>query len=229
MIIGLFGFILTVGIYWIAKWFYRLKPHPLLSPLLITPAVVIILLVMTHIPYESYNISAQWLSDLLQPATIAFAVPLYKHYQLLKKHAAEILISVCSGSAVAVASSAWIGGSLHMNKELIYSLIPRSVTTPIAMNVSEMIGGVPTITAAFALITGLLGTIIGPLVIRIFRIHNDIARGVLMGTSAHGAGTSKAFEFSSVSGTVSSVSMILSAIITLFAAPTVISVILSIA
>ncbi len=91
------------------------------------------------------------------------------------------------------------------------------------MNVSEMIGGMPAVTAVFVILTALLGTVIGPMVIRYFRIDNEIARGVLLGTSAHGAGTSKAFELSSVSGTISSVSMILAAIMTLCAAPFLLS------
>lgn len=103
---------------------------------------------------------------------------------------------------------------MHVDKQVMYSLIPRSITTPIAMNVSAMIGGVPSITAVLVLITGLLGSFIGPYVISYLKIQDDIARGVLLGTSAHGAGTSKAFELGSLTGTVSSISMILAALVT---------------
>lgn len=108
---------------------------------------------------------------------------------------------------------------LHLNTQIVDSLIPRSVTTPIAMGVSESIGGIPAITAVFVIMTGLLGSIIGPIIIQLFRIENEIARGVLLGTGAHGAGTSKAFEFSSITGTISSLSMILAALITLLMVP----------
>lgn len=91
------------------------------------------------------------------------------------------------------------------------------------MNVSQVIGGVPNITAVFVIITGLLGTMLGPLVVKLFRIENEVARGVLFGTSAHGTGTSKAFELSSLTGTISSISMILAALFTLGAAPMLIS------
>lgn len=209
---------MTIGIYWLVKRLYRAKPILLFSPLLVTPIVLVCLLIWLHIPYESYNTGAKWLSYMLQPATVAFAVPLYKHFSLLKKNASQIIVSVLAGSAVAVVSSAMLSEVLRIDKQVEYSLIPRSVTTPIAMDVSRMIGGVPSITAVLVLATGLFGSLIGPSIIRYLRIQDDIARGVMLGTSAHGAGTSKAFEFSPVSGTVSSVSMILAAVATLAAA-----------
>ncbi|MED4584590.1 LrgB family protein [Brevibacillus choshinensis] len=214
MIGGILGFLFTIAVYLIAKRLYRFKPILLFSPLLFTPVVLVCLLIGTHTSYESYNAGGKWLAYMLQPATIAFAVPLYKHYPLLKKHAAQILVSVLSGSAVAVVSSALLALLMHVDKQVMYSLIPRSITTPIAMNVSEMIGGVPSITAVLVLITGLLGSFIGPYVISYLKIQDDIARGVLLGTSAHGAGTSKAFEIGSLTGTVSSISMILAALVT---------------
>lgn len=222
MISGLLGFLFTIAVYLVAKRLYRYKPILLFSPLLFTPIVLVCLLLVTHTAYDTYNAGGKWLAYMLQPATIAFAVPLYKHYPLLKKHAAQILVSVMSGSAVAVFSSAVLALLLHVDKQVMYSLLPRSVTTPIAMNVSQMIGGVPSITAVLVLITGLLGSVIGPYVISYLRIQDDIARGVMLGTSAHGAGTSKAFEIGSVTGTVSSISMILAALLTQLAATVVV-------
>lgn len=222
MISGLLGFLFTIAVYLVAKRLYRYKPILLFSPLLFTPIVLVCLLLVTHTAYDTYNAGGKWLAYMLQPATIAFAVPLYKHYPLLKKHAAQILVSVMSGSAVAVLSSAVLALLLHVDKQVMYSLLPRSVTTPIAMNVSQMIGGVPSITAVLVLITGLLGSVIGPYVISYLRIQDDIARGVMLGTSAHGAGTSKAFEIGSVTGTVSSISMILAALLTQLAATVVV-------
>lgn len=219
MMLALFSLILTIGLYWGAKWCYKTKPKVYLSPLLTTPLLIVAFLLWTHISYESYNTGAQWLSNMLQPATIAFAVPLYKYFNILKKHATEILVSVLSGSVVAIVSSLFLARGLNLNTQIVDSLIPRSVTTPIAMGVSETIGGVPAITAVFVIMTGLMGAVIGPIVIRLLRIENEIARGVLLGTSAHGAGTSKAFEFSSIAGTISSLSMILAALITLCVTP----------
>ncbi|WP_289140943.1 LrgB family protein [uncultured Brevibacillus sp.] len=223
MIAGICGFLFTIFIYLIAKRLYRYKRILLFSPLLFTPIVLVIVLLCTHTSYDTYNAGGKWLAYMLQPATIAFAVPLYKYYPLLKKHAAQILISVVAGSAVAVVSSALLALLLHVDHHVLFSLLPRSITTPIAMNVSEMIGGVPSITAVLVLITGLLGSVIGPYIISYLRISDDIARGVLLGTSAHGAGTAKAFELSPISGTVSSISMILAALVTQLVATIIIS------
>ncbi|WDV96432.1 LrgB family protein [Brevibacillus parabrevis] len=223
MMTGLIGFLLTIVIYLTAKRLYRYRPIMLFSPILFTPLLLVVLLLCTQIPYADYNEGGKWLAYMLQPATIAFAVPLYKHYPLLKKHAAQIMISVVSGSAVAVISSAVLALLLHTDQQVLYSLLPRSITTPIAMNVSQMIGGVPSITAVLVLMTGVLGSIIGPYIIAYLRISDDIARGVLLGTSAHGAGTSKAFEISPISGTVSSISMIVAALVTQLVATIVMS------
>lgn len=228
MMISLFSLIFTMSLYWGAKWCYKHKPKVYLSPLLTTPLFIVAFLFWTHISYESYNTGAKWLSNMLEPATIAFAVPLYKYFNILKKHATEIIVSVLSGSVVAIVSSLCVAKVLHLNTQIVNSLIPRSVTTPIAMDVSESIGGIPTITAVFVIMTGLLGTVIGPIIIRLLRIENEIARGVLLGTGAHGAGTSKAFELSSITGTISSLSMIMAALITLCMAPWLVPMILRI-
>ncbi|MCM3700895.1 MULTISPECIES: CidB/LrgB family autolysis modulator [Paenibacillus] len=223
MIAGLLSLVFTLVIYYLAKRLYKIRPKVYLSPLLITPLFLVIGLMWAQIPYETYQAGGKWLSTMLQPATVAFAVPLYKYYNVLKKHAVEILISVLTGSVVAMFSSAFLAEWLHLDNDLITSLIPRSITTPIAMNVSQVIGGVPNITAVFVIITGLLGTMLGPLVVKLFRIENEVARGVLFGTSAHGTGTSKAFELSSLTGTISSISMILAALFTLGVAPMLIT------
>ena len=224
MILGILCLASTLMIYALSKRLYRVRPRVYLSPLLITPLILVIGLLWAQIPYETYHSGGKWLSNLLQPATIAFAVPLYKYYNVLKKHAVEILISVICGSVVAMFSSAVLAEWLHLDAQLVNSLIPRSITTPIAMNVSQVIGGVPNITAVFVILTGLLGAMLGPLVMKLFRIEGEVARGVLFGTSAHGTGTSKAFELSTLTGTISSISMILAALFTLGVAPMLMAV-----
>jgi predicted murein hydrolase (TIGR00659 family) len=219
MIIPIGSLLVTVILYWISKRVYRRLPSVWLTPLLVTPAAVILLLQRTHIPFDSYHAGAKWLSDLIGPATVAFAVPLYKNFGVLKKYAWEIIVSVLLGSFLAVASTIWLARLLHLNTQIVESLSSHSATTPIGVAVSQMIGGNPTITAVFVLVTGLIGMILGPVVVRFLHINNEIARGVLFGTSAHNAGTSKAFEFSSVSGTIASLSMILAAFFTMCMVP----------
>lgn len=224
--IGLIFLALTIGVYLLAKRIYTSSTKMYASPLIITPLLIIGFLLMTGIPYESYNAGGKWLTDLLQPATIAFAIPLHKNFKVLKKHAAEIAAGVLSGTVVAVISSMFLAKWLHLSSDLAASLVPRSVTTPIAMSISQSIGGVPSITAVFVIMTGVLGTMMGPSVLRLFRIDNEIARGVSLGTAAHGTGTSKAFELSSLTGTISSIAMILTALFTIGVAPAMLAVFL---
>jgi predicted murein hydrolase (TIGR00659 family) len=212
----------TIGVYWLSKKLYRRFPYLLLTPIFIAPLVMILVLVALHIIYSTYMIAGKWLSYLLEPATVAFAVPLYKHFPLLKKHAFELLTSVTVGTLVAIISSFSIASFFKLDLVIIQSLVPRSVTTPIAMDISQMLGGNPTITAVFVILTALIGIILGPILIRIFSFRSPISVGTLFGTGAHGIGTSKAFEIGTIEGTISSLSMVLAALLTLFLAPLVI-------
>ncbi|WP_027417654.1 CidB/LrgB family autolysis modulator [Aneurinibacillus terranovensis] len=219
MLSGILCLVLTVLAYWAAKKLYRFKNIVVLSPLLVTPLLLILFLSVSHISYGTYNSGAKWLTAMLQPATVAFAIPLYKYFQLLKRHAVEILISVVFGSCIAILSSVVLAGFVHLNPQMVDSILPRSITTPIAMNVSQTLGGIPTMTAVFVILTGICGMVIGPFVIRFLQIRNSIARGVLLGMGAHGAGTSKALELGSIEGAIASLAMIIASIVTLFIAP----------
>jgi len=224
--VGLLCLLLTIGIYWGAKWCYQHMRKIYLTPLLIAPILIVTILLLCNVSYSNYQGGGKWLTDLLKPATIAFAIPLYKFFPVLKKHFSEILLSVLTGSLISVIASAFMAGFLHLNKSLIHSIIPYSITTPIAMGVSSKIGGIPTVTAIFVIITGVTGMILGPIIIRLFRFRSDVAHGVLLGTSSHGAGTSKALEISSSAGAISSVSMILAALMSFFISPFLITYIL---
>lgn len=217
--LALLSFILTISVYWGAKWCYQKTKKAYLSPLLIAPLVIIVILVVSNINYETYNEGAKWLTDILQPATVALAIPLYRYYPVLKKYLREILLSVFVGTLMAILTSFFMSEFVELNKDLITSIIPYSITTPIAMDISNKIGGVPTITAVFVIMTGVIGTVLGPWVIRLFKLKSDIAKGVLLGTSSHGAGTSKALELSSKSGAVSSICMVLAGILTFWVLP----------
>jgi predicted murein hydrolase (TIGR00659 family) len=218
-------FFLTIVIYWAAKRIYHFTPKIYLTPLLLAPIALIIIVEYFDIPYETYNEGTKWITNMIGPATIALAVPLYKNFKVLMKHAVTIVLSVGTGAILAIVTSTWMSQWLHLNIKIMDSLAPRSATTAIAMAVSGSIGGIPNITAVFVFLTGISGMIVGPLVVSSFNITNDIARGVLLGTGAHNAGTSKAFEFSHVSGSISSIAMVLTAFITLCAAPLLIKLI----
>lgn len=209
----------TIGFFLIARTVYRRIRLAILSPIFTTLLMTVLFILLFHIPYASYMSGGHYLTDLLQPATVAFAIPLYKHFHLLKRHSIEILISVIGGSIVAISSTVLLAQFFHLGSSLTESLAPRSVTTPFAMDVSGMIGGTPVLTAIFVIMTALFGLLIGPIVIRHLRIKSSLAKGTLLGTSAHAAGTSRAFEFGSIEGTFASISMILAAGFTMLIAP----------
>lgn len=223
MIIAIVCLIATIGAYYGAKWGYMRKPKLYLSPILVVPAILILFLVWADIPLTTYNKGTKVLIDMLEPATIAFAIPLYKYYDVLKKYAVEIIVSVISGSLISIISTIIIAGWFDLSSQIVTSMVPRSITTPIAMGLSQSIGGNPSITAAIVIMTGLIGSMIGPLIIQKLHLHNDISRGILLGTGAHALGTTKAFEFSSKAGAISSISMILAAIFTLGLTPGIIA------
>ncbi|WCK53580.1 LrgB family protein [Aneurinibacillus sp. Ricciae_BoGa-3] len=214
--------ILTILIYIGSKKLYARFKTGFFSPILISPLVLVVLLTLLAVPYGHYSSGSKLLTYLLQPATVAFAVPLYKHFNMLKKHAVQIISSVLLGSVAALASSIFLAALLNVSPRTIDSLAPRSITTPIAMNVSRAIGGEPTMTAVFVIVTALVSLVIAPLILRYLPIHNRIARGLMLGTGAHGIGTSKAFEMGAIEGTIASLAMIIAAGFTLFLAPYVV-------
>jgi len=218
-----FWLCITVIIYWVAKRIYRLYPRLWLTPLLVSPIIVILLLEGSGTRYAEYNKGAGYLTDMIEPATIALAVMLYKHLDVLKKNLMLIAASVCCGAVAAIITSVGFARLFGLDQQMMESLAPRSATTAIAIPISTMLGGMPTITAVATMITGLLGMIVGPLIVKRFRISNPIARGVLFGTSAHSAGISKALEYGAITGSSAGIAMLLTAFITLCAAPWLVS------
>ncbi|MFD0868182.1 MULTISPECIES: LrgB family protein [Paenibacillus] len=211
--------LLTLLIYQGAVRLYARHNKIWLAPIIIVPVVIIAFLALTPVGYDQFESGGKWLSRMLEPATVALAIPLYKYSSLLKKYAAEIIGSVLFGSLVAIFTSALLAGWMHLEPKWVNSLLPRSVTTPIAMTISQRLGGIPPITAVFVILTGIAGMIIGPLVIRYLPIRSGISKGLLLGVGAHGSGTSKAFEFGPVEGALASLAMIITAMVTIVTAP----------
>lgn len=217
----LFYLLLTLAIYLLSKKLYRRMRLMLFSPLIVCPAVILSLLIAFHVPYEQYEQGGHWLTMMLQPATVALAAPMYKYRATVKKYFAEILIGVTGGAVVAIVTSIAIASYLGVSSELMASLAPRSVTTPIAMSVSEILGGNPSITAVFVILTGITGTILTSFTLKYAPIKSPITKGMLFGVSAHGTGTAKAYEFGQVEGVIASLAMIFMGIVTTVIAPQV--------
>ncbi|WP_035446492.1 LrgB family protein [Bacillus sp. UNC41MFS5] len=207
--------IVTFLIYRLSKKVHAKWSLFLFHPLLLAPILLIILISITHVSANQYLEDTKWLSHLLGPATVAFAVPIYKHLKIIKKYVGTILISITSGSLVAILSTFGLSKLFHLKYDFITSMLPRSITTPIAIEVSKEIGGLPTLTTVFVIITGIIGSIVGPSVIKGLSIKTPIAKGLALGMGAHGAGTNKAFEYGKQEATFSSLAMIFAALITL--------------
>ncbi|GGF86712.1 LrgB family protein [Paenibacillus abyssi] len=185
-----------------------------MHPLFTGAAAVILFLTFTDISYEDYRIGGDLILFMLGPATVALGVPLYKHSQRLRRHIPGILAGVMAGSVVSIAG-AWLLASVSgLSTAILYSMIPKSVTAAVSVPLSEQLGGIPELTAVLTVLTGLIGSMFGPMVLKLFGIRRDLAIGVAVGTASHGIGTARLVNDSEWQASVSALSMSLSCIIT---------------
>ncbi|WP_078555551.1 LrgB family protein [Bacillus alkalicellulosilyticus] len=209
-ILGLGG---TILVYMLTRKLYERYPNPFTLPILLSTTSIVIVLLFFKIPYESYQIGAQWIEKLLGPAVVALAYPLYKQWKLVSTYAVPIIVGVVVGACIGITSGFYFALWLGVENEIIYSVLPKSVTTPVAMEVSGDIGGVPSLAAIFVMIAGIGGTVLSPFCYKLFRIHHEVARGIGLGSASHAVGTAKAIEYSQQEGAISTVAMTLSAIV----------------
>ena len=210
----LLGTAASLAVFKLSVLLYERVKSPLLNPLLVTVALIIAALVALRIPLESYEQSVQLISFLLGPATVALAYSVYRQRQTLKDHFVPIFAGCLAGSIVSMTSAYALCKLLGLDDALALSFIPKSVTTPIAIAVSEQLGGVTSITVAAVIVTGILGAITAPLMARLFRVRDGIAKGVAIGTCSHAVGTTKALEMGELEGAMSGVSIGIAGIIT---------------
>ncbi len=191
---------------------------PILNPLLISILLVIGILVLFRVDYESYNASAQYLSYLLTPATVCLAIPLYIQLDVLKKNIVAILAGILSGVLASLGSILAMAMAFGLGHREYVTLLPKSITTAIGMGVSEELGGYVTISVATIIITGVLGNIIAEAVCKLFRIRHAVSRGLAIGTAAHAIGTAKAMEMGEVEGAMSSLAIVVCGLCTVVGA-----------
>lgn len=189
----------------------------ILNPLLIAILLTVLMLIVFRIPYETYNVSAKYLSYLLTPATVCLAIPLYEQIELLKKNVAAILAGIFAGVLTALGMILLFAIVLRLSHTDYVTLLPKSITTAIGMELSRQMGGDVSITVAMIIITGVLGNIIAEPVCKLFRITDPVARGVGIGTAAHAVGTAKAMEMGEVEGAMSGLSVAVAGVLTVFA------------
>jgi predicted murein hydrolase (TIGR00659 family) len=218
-IIAILWFAITIVLYWAVKKVYQRHPAWWSSPLIIVPVLMIGLVLVLHEPYAQYFKATHWLTWLLGPATVAFAIPIFEHRQLMRKHWFSLASGVLVGMPVAVISSVTLARLLHLSDLLQRSLAPRSISTPFALATTSSIGGSPQLTAVFVVLTGVCGMLLGEAMLAWLPLRSKLARGALYGASAHAAGTAKALEIGAEEGVVASLTMMLGGIATVFAAP----------
>lgn len=207
MIISLLGY--EAGIF-LKKKFYS----ALFNPLLIAVVLVILVLKIFDIQYDTYLEGAKYLSYLLTPSTICLAIPLYRQILLLKNNLKAILIGVTSGVIASMGSVFCLAKFFRFSHEQYVTMLPKSITTAIGMGVSEEMGGIVTITVASIIITGILGNMIAESVCRIFHITEPVAKGLAMGTSSHAIGTARAMEMGEIEGAMSSLAIVVAGLLT---------------
>lgn len=218
-LVGLLTISVTIVLFLAMKRLYEYAPFPLLLPLLTSGAAMVALLLSLGISYDTYMIGGRWLNELLGPAVVAMAIPLYRHRKMVKQYAVSILCGVTVGCLLALASGIALAHLLGFDEELIYSILPKSVTTPVAMDIAGTLGGIPPLSAVFVMVAGLTGAVFGPYVFKWCHIDHSLGKGVGMGSAAHAIGTSKALEYGEAEGTASSVAMTLCAVFTSILAP----------
>ena len=180
-----FGIVLSLLSYWIAVQIRKKFPYPLFNPLLTSALISIAVLSFFHIDFDTYNQGAQMITFLLTPSTVCLAVPLYKQSQILMKHLDAILLSLLSGCLAGMLSITVLCLLFNASNTLLFSLLPKSITTAIAIGVSELIGGNSTMTVGIVIITGIFGAMIAKTVCHIFKINHPVAIGLALGNSAH--------------------------------------------
>ena len=214
----------TLAAWLVADGISRLtKRHPLANPVLIAVAIVAALLRLTGTDYRTYFDGAQFVHFLLGPATVALAVPLFRNLDLVRRNLLPMAAALAVGSAVAIVSAVGIAAAFGVPRAVLVSIAPKSVTAGIAMAVSESLGGIPSLTAALVITTGIVGAIVVTPLMNALRIRDYAARGFAVGLASHGIGTARAFTVNSVAGTFAGIAMGLNAVVTALLVPAVLS------
>ena len=211
--------LLTVGVYLATRRIFLAFKHPLLNPVFLSTIVIIAALQMGGFTLADYQPAKEAMTFLLGPATVALALPLYNNRSVLRNHALPVLAGVMAGSLTTMAAALLIGRLLKLGSGVLLSLGPKSVTVPIAVEIARLAGGETTLTAAFVVATGMIGSILGPATLTLSRVKNPVARGLAMGTVSHGQGTAVALLESETAGAMSGVAMAIAAVFTALIAP----------
>ena len=211
---SLLPLVLTLGAYQVGLWCRKKWNHPVCNPILIAVILVAAFLLLTGTPVETYQSGTSAISWLLTPATVCLALPLYEHLKVLKKNLGAIFAGIGAGTITSLVSVFLMCRLFKLEDAFTVSLLPKSITTAMGIVLSELSGGIQPLTAAAIVITGILGSLLSPLLFRVFRLEDPISQGVALGTASHVIGTSRANELGELQGAVSSLSLAVAGIVT---------------
>ena len=213
-----FGVFLSLGTYAIGLVLKKKLRSPICNPLLISVLLTVLTLLVLDIDYDTYYDGAKYISYLLTPSTVCLAIPLYRQLTLLKSNWRAILAGITCGVLSSLGCVLILSMVLGLDHQMYVTLLPKSITTAIAMGIAEEMGGLTTITVAVIIVTGILGAVIAEGVCKLFHIDEPIAKGTAIGTSAHAMGTSKALEMGEIEGAMSSLSIAVAGLLTVVGA-----------
>ncbi len=214
-----FGLVLSLFAYYLGVKLKEKTKWAFCNPLLVSAILIIGLLFILNIDYEVYNQGAQYLTYLLTPATVCLALPLYREVKILKEHSVLIFISLLAGCITCFIVIGGLALLWHLDQILTISLLPKSITTAIAIDLTKEIGGISGITVASVVITGIFASVIAPSIFKWFHITHPVAQGLALGASGHAIGTSKALELGEIQGAMSSLAIVVTGILTVIIVP----------
>ncbi|SDZ55888.1 Putative effector of murein hydrolase [Evansella caseinilytica] len=219
MIVTLLSMIVTAVAYIFSRRVATVWKSPLTTPVFLSSLIIIGVFLLTGISYEQYGPAKELLTYLLGPATVALAVPIYKNRELIRKLAIPVSIGIVAGSTATIAVSIIFGRILHLSHELITALGVKSATVPIAVEVIGIIDGDVSLTAAFVMLTGVIGAMVGPWFLNVVKITDPVSRGLAIGTISHGIGTAEIAREGELQGAAAGIAMALAAVFTSIAVP----------
>ncbi len=206
------GIFLSMATYALGLFLNKKTKSPILNPLLFSIVSIILILQVFHIPVGLYEDSSRLITAFLTPATIALALSMYRQRTIFRTYWPAIMAGTLVGAVVSIVSVLLLGKLLKFDHESLMSLVAKSVTTAISVPITIQLGGIAPIAIATAIITGIMGALLAPLMIKLFRVSDPVAAGLAIGTSSHAMGTSKALELGEVQGAMSGIALTITGI-----------------
>lgn len=221
LISEIFILTLVIGVYLLALWLYRKTKLNILNPLLTSIPVLAVIVHFLGVSYESFEKGSRIISFMLGPTVVVLGYLLYEQVALLRENALSIITSVFVGCVTGILSVVFIARCFGADHALIASLAPKSVTTPIAMSIAEKSGGIPSIAAVVVIVVGIFGGMVGPFIFERLGIRSKIAKGLALGSAAHGLGTARAMELGTIEGAISGLAIGVMGIMTAILVPVI--------